>query len=136
MSSTDDIASSNPLLIKSLQNNLDVLGIKFDNAYGIDKLEILKQQIELQKQLKSEQDKQLNALSQKESTLQDELSKNGFKFDGLGNITNIDTALKKLENTNVYEYVNSVLEQWEEIHEDEIPDAIKSVEEYNKAIQD
>lgn len=122
--------------IKSIQNNLDILNIKFDNAYGADKLNILKQQIELNKQLKAEQDKQLNALSQKENALQNELSKNGFKFDGLGNITNIDTALKKLENTNAYEYVKSVLEQWKEVHEDEIPDAIKSVEEYDKAIKD
>lgn len=122
--------------IKSLQNNLDVLSIKFDNAYGSDKLEILKQQIELQKQLKEEQDKQLDALNKKENTLQDELSKNGFKFDGLGNITNMDAALKKLENTGSYEYVKSVLEQWKEVHEDEIPDAIKSIEDYEKAIQD
>lgn len=122
--------------IKSLQNNLDVLSIKFDNAYGADKLEILKQQIELQKQLKEEQDKQLDALNKKENTLQDELSKNGFKFDGLGNITNMDTTLKKLENTGSYEYVKSVLEQWKEVHEDEIPDAIKSIEDYEKAIQD
>lgn len=132
---TNNINESNKN-IQRLQNNLDVLGIKFDNAYGEDKLNILKEQIELQKQLKAEQENQLNSLNGQQKTLQSELSNNGFKFDASGNISNQEEALKSLENTDSYEYVKSVLEQWESVHDEEIPNAIKSIADYDKAIKD
>lgn len=122
--------------ISKLQNKLDILSIKFDNAYGVDKLKILKEQIKLNEQLALEQEKQLKAFQNKQSTYQGELKGYGFQFNSSGDITNLETALKKLENTGSYEYVKELIEEWKTLHEDEIPDAIKSIEEYEDAVRD
>lgn len=122
--------------IQKLQNNLDIISIKMEHAYGTDKLKLIKEQIKLYEQLEKEQKKSLENMKKEESTLKKELQKNGFKFNSSGDITNMESALSKLKNSSAYEYVSSVLEQWKDLHENEIPDAIESIEDYDKAIKD
>lgn len=122
--------------IEKLQNSLDIIGIKMEHAYGTDKLNLIKEQIKLYEQLEQEQQKQLENMKKQEEILKNELQNNGFKFDYNGDISNINDALSNLKNSSAYEYVMSVLEQWKELHESEIPEAIESIEDYDSAIKD
>lgn len=122
--------------IQKLQNNLDIISIKMEHAYGTDKLNLIKEQIKLYEQLEKEQKKSLENMKKQENVLKKELQNNGFKFNSSGEITNMESALSKLKNSSAYEYVSSVLEQWKDLHENEIPDAIESIEDYNKIIKD
>ena len=122
--------------IQKLKNNLDVISIKMEHAYGTDKLNLIKEQIKLYEQLENEQKKLLENMKKEEDILKEELQNNGFKFNSSGEITNMESALSNLKNSNTYEYLNSVLEQWKDLHENEIPDTIESIEDYNKAIKD
>lgn len=122
--------------IKKLQNNLDIIGIKMENAYGSDKLNLIKEQIALYEQLQKEQQNVLENAKNQEKILKDELERNGFNFDSNGNINNLEDAMAGLKDSGAYEYLKSVLEQWKKLHEDEIPDAIKDIANFDKAIKD
>ena len=122
--------------IKKLQDNLSIIDIKMNSAYGTEKLNLLRQQIALYEELEEAQKQSLNNMKQEESILQNELRNNGFNFNSNGDITNMKATLDKVKDSGSYEYINSVLEQWKELHEDEMPDAIKSVEDFKNSIKD
>lgn len=122
--------------IKKLNNELDILSLKFEHAHGKEKLNLIKEQIKLNKQLKEEEESRLNTLKAKERPLKQELSSQGFKFDSFGNITNISSILNSIKDSDAKEYVESLLEQWEQLHNEDIPEAEKSVLSYDNAVKD
>ena len=128
-----DVANSK---IKKLQNNLDIISVKMEHAYGNDKLNLIKEQISLYEQLDKEQKTALENMKKEEEILKKELEKSGFKFNSTGEITNMKDALSKIENSGAYEYIKEVLEQWKDLHENEIPDADKSIEDFENSIED
>lgn len=122
--------------IKKLQNNLDIINIKMEHAYGTDKLNLIKEQIALYDKLNKEQEISLDNMKKQEELLKKELENNGFKFDSSGDITNMKDALSKIEKSGAYEYIKEVLEQWKDLHENEIPDADKSIQDFENSIED
>lgn len=122
--------------IKKLQNNLDIINIKMEHAYGTDKLNLIKEQIALYDKLNKEQQISLDNMKKQEELLKKELEKNGFKFDSTGDITNMENALSKIENSGAYEYLKEVLNQWKDLHENDIPDANKSIKDFENSIKD
>ena len=128
-----DVASSK---IKKLQNNLDIISVKMEHAYGNDKLNLIKEQISLYEQLDKEQKIALDNMKKEEEILKKELEKSGFKFNSTGEITNMKDALSKIEKSGAYEYLKEVLDQWKDLHENEIPDADKSIEDFENSIED
>lgn len=122
--------------IKKLQNNLDIISVKMEHAYGNDKLNLIKEQISLYEQLDKEQKTALENMKKEEEILKKELEKSGFKFNSTGEITNMKDALSKIENSGAYEYIKEVLEQWKDLHENEIPDADKSIQDFQNSIKD
>lgn len=132
-STSVDVANSK---IKKLQNNLDIINIKMEHAYGNDKLNLIKEQIALYDKLNKEQQISLDNMKKQEELLKKELEKNGFKFDSSGDITNMKDALSKIEKSGAYEYLKEVLDQWKDLHENEIPDANESIEDFQNSIKD
>lgn len=128
-----DVANSK---IKKLQNNLDIISVKMEHAYGNDKLNLIKEQIKLYEQLDKEQKTTLENMKKQEDILKKELENNGFKFDSTGDITNMKDALSKIEKSGAYEYLKEVLDQWKDLHENEIPDADKSIQDFQNSIKD
>jgi len=122
--------------IKKLQNNLDIISIKMEHAYGNDKLNLIKEQITLYDKLNKEQEISLDNMKKQEELLKKELENNGFKFDSSGDITNMKDALSKIENSGAYEYLKEVLDQWKDLHENEIPDTNETIEDFQNSIKD
>ena len=65
-----------------------------------------------------------------------ELSTYGFKFDDTGNIINKDSTLDSLKDNANYDYIKEIVEQWEELYNDKIPNAEKELINYQNSIKD
>ena len=122
--------------ITKLNNELDILDVKLKNAVGKEKIDLLDKQVKKWEELKKEQEKVLKGLKSEESTYQKSLSKYGFKFDKTGNMTNKDSMLSKLKNHKDYEYIKDTVDKWEELYNDSIPNAEKSILEYENSVKD
>lgn len=122
--------------ITKLNNELDILDVKLKNAVGKEKIDLLDEQVKKWQQLKIEQEKVLKGLKSEESTYQKSLSGYGFKFDKTGNMTNKDSMLSKLKNHKDYEYIKDTVDKWEELYNDSIPNANKSILEYENSVRD
>lgn len=122
--------------ITKLNNELDILDVKLKNAVGKEKIDLLDEQVKKWQQLKLEQEKVLKGLKSEESTYQKSLSGYGFNFDASGNMTNKDSMLSKLKNHKDYEYIKDTVDKWEELYNDSIPNANKSILEYENSVRD
>lgn len=122
--------------ITKLNNELDILDVKLKNAVGKEKIDLLDEQVKKWQQLKIEQEKVLKGLKSEESTYQKSLSEYGFNFDASGNMTNKDSILSKLKNHKDYEYIKDTVDKWEELYNDSIPNANKSILEYENSVRD
>ena len=119
-----------------LSDSLDIIDIKLKNVYGTEKLNLIKEQINL---LKQQQEKQNGIIGQYEEMLKiyrDDLSKYGFTFDNFGDVTNMSEMLNILKDNEDIEKINKVLEEYIDIQRDQLPDAIKEWETLNSVIKD
>lgn len=122
--------------ITKLNNELDILDVKLKNAVGKEKIDLLDEQIKKWEELKQEQSNVLNGLKAEENTYQKSLSGYGFKFDESGNMTNKDLMLSKLKDHKDYDYISDTVDKWEELYNDSIPNAEKSILEYKNSVKD
>ena len=122
--------------ITKLNNELDILDVKLKNAVGKEKIDLLDEQVKKWQQLKLEQEKVLKGLKSEESTYQKALSGYGFKFDASGNMTNKDSMLSELKGYEYYDYISDIVDKWEELYNNSIPNAEKSMLEYKNSIKD
>ena len=119
-----------------LANSLELVEMKIERAYGTDRLKLLQEQIKLNEELANIQREEIEVLKEKEQALQSEMSNYGFEFTSDGDIKNINEILNSLEDSSAYEYVKEMVDNWRELHEDEIPNAEKELLDYEEAIKD
>ena len=94
-----------------------------------EKLTALNKQLEIQ-------EKTLNSLKNQIPVYQNALSKYGIEFSKNGNIVNMSTILNKYQNTEDLEKINDLMEEYNNLVRDTIPNAEKEYSELNNAIQD
>ena len=122
--------------ITKLNNELDILDVKLRNATGKEKIDLLDQQISKWQELQKQQQIVLDNLNTELSGRQKELSTYGFKFDEKGNIINKDAELERHKDDYMYEYIQDMVEQWEDLYNDKIPSAEKELISYQNSIKD
>ena len=122
--------------ITKLNNELDILDVKLRNATGKEKIDLLDQQISKWQELQKQQQIVLDNLNTELSGRQKELSTYGFKFDEKGNIINKDAELDRHKDDYMYEYIQDMVEQWEDLYNDKIPSAEKELISYQNSIKD
>lgn len=83
--------------LKKINNQLSILDTKMENAFGVDKINYLNQQINLYKEQRNVQQSLINDMTKYQSSMKSYLSGKGFKFDSIGNITNYHTKLIAME---------------------------------------
>ena len=122
--------------ITKLNNELDILDVKLRNATGKEKIDLLDQQISKWQELQKQQQIVLDNLNTELSGRQKELTTYGFKFDEKGNIINKDAELDRHKDDYMYEYIQDMVEQWEDLYNDKIPSAEKELISYQNSIKD
>ena len=122
--------------MEKLNNELDILDVKLEHASGKEKIDLLDEQISKWEELIAQQKIALDNMKVQLNGTQQELSTYGFKFDNEGNIINKDSTLDSLKDNAMYDYIKEILEQWEELYNDKIPNAEKELINYQNSIKD
>lgn len=131
----NEVSNANQNITK-LNNELDILDVKLRNATGKEKIDLLDQQISKWQELQKQQQIVLDNLNTELSGRQKELTTYGFKFDEKGNIINKDAELDRHKDDYMYEYIQDMVEQWEDLYNDKIPSAEKELIDYQNSIKD
>lgn len=122
--------------LAQLSAELDKIDSQLEYAFGSDALNLMDDKLGTLNQSLAETEDKLKNLKRDRTEYQKELEKYGFDFDKAGNILNYSEIMKGLEDSNAYDYVQDVYEDWNEIHNSSIPDAEKSIRDYANTIKD
>ena len=123
--------------IWDIQNKLDKNEIALQIATGQKEIDLLKEKIELQKQLQKENQDLLNFEKQRRQGLMNELSQYGFSFRDDGSIVNYGQKIEQLKKTLSEDEFDSVFEKIEDYLDttyQKIPDIENEWQELNNAI--
>lgn len=120
---------------EKLETELDIINNKIEFAYGIDKINLMKSSVELMNQQLEIQSDIIGRTQKKMEIYQNSLKNYGFNFDKGGNIANLDDQLRWFNNTDDFEKVNSLVEEYFNAQE-EIRNVIKDYSDLEKAIKD
>ena len=111
-----------------LSNTLDILDLKMERAYGANKIDYMKQQLDILSNMKSKNQEIINQNTELLNNSKKQLVKYGITFDEDGNIDNLSKALKKLDNLQDMEDLKDLADEYND-YKDSIDDASKSIEE-------
>ena len=84
--------------IDKVNNKLDLLGSKMENAVGTEKIAYLEKQNELYEEQQKLQKELYDNLSKEKVIIRDQLKGYGFTFDSQGNLRSYEEILTKLES--------------------------------------
>lgn len=117
-------------------DKIDLIDTKLNNSLESEKISLMKDKlVALNKQLEI-QEKTLNSLKGQMSAYQNTLSKYGVEFSPNGNIRNMSSVLNKYQNTEDLEKINDLMEEYNDLVRDTIPNAEQEYAELNNTIQD
>lgn len=105
-----------------LNHELSILDKKMEHAFGKEKLDLIREKLNLLKEQQIELQKHKDFFDSKKSQLMNDLSGLGFKFDEEGNITNYLEQLSELGNSSKdFEAVKETLEEYFDIQNNRLP---------------
>lgn len=117
-------------------DKIDLIDTKLNNSLQTDKVELYKQKLSaLNKQLEI-QEKTLESLKSQLPVYQEALAKYGVNFGENGNIINMSDILNKYQNSEDLEKINDLIEEYNDLIRDTIPNAEKEYADLNNTIQD
>lgn len=117
-------------------DKIDLIDTKLNNSLQTDKVSLYQQKLSaLNKQLEI-QEKTLDSLKSQLPVYQEALSKYGVQFGENGNIINMSNVLNKYQNSEDLEKINDLMEEYNDLIRDTIPNAQQEYEDLNNAIQD
>lgn len=136
--------------ISRVSAQLDILNSKMEYTYGAERVKLIQEQIELLQEQEKLQKSYIEGLDSEAQALKKFLSGQGIKFDDLGNITNYKETLDKLnnavknsksesaynKNSKILSEMNSALDRYISLINNEIPNANKDIIEMNNSIKD
>lgn len=120
--------------LENLSTQLDVIDKKSENAFGVEKVRLLQQQIPILKQQQAIQEKIAQGQREQNSELTNWLKGKGFTFDALGNIANYNDKLLAMEQN-----VESLKKKYDDLNDAESKNesAIKSAQKaYDSASEE
>lgn len=119
-----------------LADSLEIIDIKLKNSYGVDKLRLMEEQVELLKKQKKYQDDLISSYQNMANIYRNDLSGYGFTFDKNGDFLNLDETLNKLKNNRDLEKAKELVEEYIELQRDKLPDARIEWEKLESEIKD
>jgi TP901 family phage tail tape measure protein len=122
--------------LAQLSAELDKIDSQLEYAFGSDMLNLMDDKLDTLNQSLAETEDKLKNLKRDRKEYQKELEKYGFDFDTDGSILNYSEIMKGLKDSDAYDYVQSVYDEWENVHNSSIPQAEKSIRDYANTIKD
>ncbi|WP_270940876.1 phage tail tape measure protein [Romboutsia lituseburensis] len=85
--------------VDELNNQLKMLDIRLENAFGQNKNELLQEKVDLLHKQKQEMKDVVDYLKKTQNSLKGQLNQKGFNIDDKGNIRNYDSHMEELKKT-------------------------------------
>ena len=120
---------------EQLATELDMISNKIEFAYGADKIKLMADSIKLMNEQLSLQSDIIHSTKKQSDIYQYDLRKYGFNFDDGGNITNLSEQMDLFKNTDSFEKVNKLVEEYFDI-QGELQGVIKDYSDLENAIKD
>lgn len=129
--------------VKKLENEYDKLAdklslieVKIRNAYGTDKINLIKEQIALLTKQREEQEKLVQEHKNMVGVYQKDLISFGVKFDDNGDISNLDSILNSFQDDRRLPILKELIDEYLSVQRDKLPDVIKEWESLGASIKD
>lgn len=117
-------------------DKIDLIDTKLNNSLETEKVTLMTEKLNaLNKQFEI-QEKMLNSLKEQLPVYQNALSKYNVKFDANGNISNMEDVLNQYQNSEDLEKINDLIEEYDDLIRETIPNAEKEYAELDNAIKD
>ena len=95
-----------------LASKLDIIDSKLEYAFGSDKLNLMRKEIELLNNQLDLQSKKLEAMNEQAAIYTADLSKYGFKFDADGSISNYEEIMELFKNDEQVEKIKELCDEY------------------------
>lgn len=119
-----------------LNDKIALYDVQMKHAYGEDKLNLMKKKIDALKEQNDLQEDNIASYKQMLKTYQSDLGSFGFAFNGDGDITNLSEIYGKYRDNENFSKVKELVEEYLDIQNDKLPDAVKEWESLSSAIKD
>ena len=120
---------------KQLATELDIISNKIEFAYGTNKINLMADSIKLMNEQLSLQSDIIHSTKKQLDIYQHDLENYGFNFNDGGNITNLSEQMDWFNDTDSFEKVNKLVEEYFDI-QNELQGVIKDYSDLEKAIKD
>ncbi|MBC6695201.1 hypothetical protein H9L25_00215, partial [Terrisporobacter mayombei] len=117
-------------------DNLGLLKVKLNKANGVNKINILNQQINASQSLMNYQKSILDNYARMIDVYKNDLFGYGIRFDANNDITNLDEVLNNYQNSSDLEKIKDLIDEYLDIQRDKIPDIKEEYESLNNEIKE
>lgn len=125
--------------VDELNNQLEILDVRLENAFGQNKNELLQEKVDLLHKQKQEMKDVVDYLKKAQNDLKGKLVNKGFNVDDKGNIRNYDSHMAKLKETlskDDFDEVEKLTKSYLDLLVKEVPQAEKEWEDLNNEIRE
>lgn len=119
-----------------LGNKVDLIDTKLNNSLEVEKISLMEEKLKALNNQLALQDSILKSLTNQVAPYQEALSKYNIQFDNNGNITNLQDVLNANQNSKDLEKINDLIEEYNKLIINTIPNAEKEYSELNNAIKE
>lgn len=123
--------------VDELNNALEMLDVRLENAFGENKSELLQEKVDLLHKQKQEMLDVINLLKKSKTDLQGKLSNQGFKITDNGSIANYDSQMEKLKKSmsaDDFAEIEQLTKSYLDLLVKELPEAERKWEDLDNAI--
>jgi|GEM_PF-3314311 len=119
-----------------LADAIGLIDTQMKHAYGKDKLKLMQDKIDLLKEQAELQEQNISGYKEMAEVYQKDLGEFGFSFNKDGDITNLEEIYGKYKNNENFSKVKELVEEYLDIQRGKLPDAVKEWENLSSAIKD
>ena len=120
---------------EDLANRLDAIDTKLAYAFGTDKINLMRENVELLNNQLELQSKKIENISKQSKIYADSLSKYGFTFDDSGDINNYTENMENYKDNYQLEKVKELCEEYMDLR-DEVDNLTSEYVDLEKAVKD
>lgn len=120
-----------------ISDEKELLNLLMNNAPYEEKMQYQKQYLDLLYEEQKVREEQIASLSESLGVYQGQMSEFGFKFNDMGDITNLQDVLLKYQNSpKDLEYINKLVDEYIKIQREELPNINKEWIETNNNVNE
>ena len=120
---------------EDLANRLDTIDTKLGYAFGTDKVNLMRESVELLNNQLELQSKKIENISKQSKIYTDSLSKYGFTFDDSGDINNYTENMENYKDSYQLDKVKELCEKYMDLR-DEVDNLTSEYTDLEKAVKD